>query len=132
MGYLSTDLWRLFQLVELTQVMRQTDKGFIEMLNKIPKGMVDESSDKLLRSKFVDRSNSNYPKYGLHVFAEKAPVSSNNMELLNELSNNEIEIHSIDTIKIPQCQIAAPQNQSQSKTGGLAQILKLKIGAKVM
>ena len=132
MGYLSTDLWRLFQLVELTQVMRQTDKGFIEMLNKIPKGMVDESSDKLLRSKFVDRSNSNYPKYGLHVFAEKAPVSSNNMELLNELSNNEIEIHSIDTIKIPQWQIVAPQNQSQSKTGGLAQILKLKIGAKVM
>ena len=111
MDYLSIDLWRLFKLVELTQVMRQTDKDFIEMLNKIRKGLVDESSEKMLRSRFVDRSNSNYPKYGLHVFAENAPVSSHNVELLNELSNNEIEIHSIDTIptncKIPQCQITA-------------------------
>ena len=75
----------------------------------------------MLRSKFVDRSNSNYLKYGLHVFAENAPVSSHNVELLNELSNNEIEIHSTDTIptncKIPQCQITAAHNQSQSKKG---------------
>ena len=130
--YLSIDLWRLFKFVELTQVMRQTDKDFIEMLNKIRKGLVDESSEKMLRSRFVDRSNSNYPKYGLNVFAENAPVSSHNVGLLNELSNNEIEIHSIDTIptncKILQCQITAAQNQSQSKTGGL----KLKISAKVM
>ena len=27
---------------------------------------------KMLRSRFVDRSNSNYLKYGLHVFAENA------------------------------------------------------------
>ena len=131
MGYLSTDLWRLFKLVELTQVMCQKDKDFIEMLNKIRKGLVDESSEKMLRSRFVDRSNSNYLKYGLHVFAENAPVSSHNVELLNELSDNEIEIHSIDTIptngKMPHCQITATQNQSLSKTGGLAKILKLKI-----
>ena len=111
MDYLSTDLWRLSKLVELTQVMRQTDKDFIGMLNKIQKGLVDESSEKMLRSRLVDRSNSNYPEYGLHVFVENAPVSSHNVELLNELSNNEIEIHSIDTIptncKIPQCQITA-------------------------
>ena len=61
----------------------------------------------MLRSIFVDRKNSNYAKYGLHVFAENAPISSHNVELLNELSNNKIEIHSIDAIptncKIPQC-----------------------------
>lgn len=45
MGYLSTDFWRIFKLVELTQVMRQTVKDFIEMLNKIWKGLVDESSE---------------------------------------------------------------------------------------
>ena len=105
--------------MELTQVMRQTDKDFIEMLNKIRKGLVDESSEKMLRSRFVDRSNSNYPKYGLHVFAENAPVSSHNVELLNELSNNEIETHSIHKIptncKIPQCQVTTAENQSHSK-----------------
>ena len=61
----------------------------------------------MLRSIFVDRKNSNYAKYGLHVFAENAPISPHNVELLNELSNNKIEIHSIDAIptncKIPQC-----------------------------
>ena len=63
--------------------MSQTDKDFIEMLNKIQKWLVDESSEKILGSRFVDRSNSNYPKYGLHVFSENAPVSSHNVELLN-------------------------------------------------
>ena len=117
--------------MELTQIMCHKDKDFIEMLNKIRKGLVDESSEKMLRSRFVDRSNSNYLKYGLHVFTENAPVSSHNVELLNELSDNETEIHSIDTIptnsKIPHCQITAIQNQSLSKTGGLAKILKLKM-----
>ena len=58
MDYLSAELWKLFKLVELTQAMRQTDTDFIEMLNKIRKGLVDESSEKMLRSRFVDRSNS--------------------------------------------------------------------------
>ena len=88
MGYLSTDIWRFFKLLEQTQVMHQTDKYFIETLNKIRKRLVDESSEKMLRSRFVDRSNSNFPKYGLHVFAENASVSSRNVGLLNELSNN--------------------------------------------
>ena len=37
-GHLSNDLWKLFKLVELTQVMCQTDKYFIEMPNKIQFG----------------------------------------------------------------------------------------------
>ena len=49
MGYLSNDFWRLFQLVDVTQVMRETEKDFIEMLNKIRKGLVDESSEKILK-----------------------------------------------------------------------------------
>ena len=110
--------------------MGRTDKDFNEILNKIRKGFVDESSEKWLRSRFADRSNSNYLKHGLYVFAESVPVSSHNMELLNELSNNKIEICFIDAIptkcKIPQCQITAAQNENQSRTGGLAKILKLK------
>ena len=58
------------------------------------------------------------------------------MELLNKLSNNEIETHSIDIIstncKIPQCKITAAQSQHKSKAGGVTKILKLKISAKVM
>ena len=70
-------------------------------------------------------------------YPENAPVSSQNVELLNKLSNNEIEIHPVDTIprncKIPQCQITAiAQSQSQSKTSGLAKIIELKISVKKM
>ena len=97
------------------------------MFNRIRTGLVNESSEKMLRLRF-------YLKYGLHVFAENASVPSQNVELLNKLSNNEIEIQSIDNIltnsAIPQCQISPAQNQNQSKTGDLH--LKLKIGAKVI
>ena len=70
-------------------------------------------------------------------YPENAPVSFHSVELLNEPSNNEIEIHSINTIqghhKIPQCQITAvAQSQIQSKTSGLAKIIKLKISVKKM
>ena len=123
MGCLLTDLWRLFKLVELTQVILQIVKDFTKVHNKVRKGLVDKSSEKLLRTRFVDKSNSNYTKSGLDVFAENAPLSSHNIELLNKLSNNEIEIFSINTIstncKIPRCQTTAAQNQSQSKTDGL-------------
>ena len=70
-------LWRLFKLVEPTQVMHQTDTYFTEMLSKIPKVLVHESSAVMLRSRLVDKSNSNYPKYGLQVFVkENASVIS--------------------------------------------------------
>ena len=70
---------------------------------------------KMLRSRFADRSNSSYLKYGLHVFAENAPVSSHNVELLNELSDNEIEIHSIDTIPTNGKIHIAKQQQHKTK-----------------
>ena len=77
---------------------------------------MDESSENMLRLRF-------YLKYGFHVFAENASVPSQNVELLTELSNNEIEIQSIDNIltnsAISPCQISPAQNQSQSKTGDL-------------
>ena len=128
-------LWRLFKLVELTQVMHQTDKYFIEMLSKILKVLVDESSAVMLRSRLVDKSNSNYPKYGLQVFVKKMHRSSHKVELLSKLSNNEIKIHLIDTIPT-NCKITMPitaaQNQRKSKTDGHAKILKLRASGKVM
>ena len=47
------------------------------MLSKNPKVLVHESSAVMLRSRLVDKSNSNYPKYGLQVFVkENASVIS--------------------------------------------------------
>ena len=102
------------------------------MFNKVSKELVDETSEKKLRSRFSNNSNSNYSKNELHIFAENGPISSLNMELLNEFSNNEIEIRYIDAIqtncKIPQFKITETQNQSQSETGDLANTIELKIG----
>ena len=69
--------------------LREIFQDFIEMFNKVLKELVDETSGKKLRSRFSNNSNSNYPKNELHVFAENGPISSLNMELLNEFSNNE-------------------------------------------
>ena len=71
-------------------LLHEIFQDFIEMFNKVLKELVDETSGKKLRSRFSNNSNSNYPKNELHVFAENGPISSLNMELLNEFSNNEI------------------------------------------
>ena len=46
MGYLLNDLWKLSKLLELIQVLHQTDKDLIEMLNKIEMGLVNGWSEK--------------------------------------------------------------------------------------
>ena len=109
--------------------LREIFQDFIEMFNKVSKELVDETSEKKLRSRFSNNSNSNYSKNELQ---ENGPISSLNMELLNEFSNNEIEIRYIDAIqtncKIPQFKITETQNQGQSETGDLANKIELKIG----
>ena len=78
-------------------------------------------------------NNPGYPKYGLHIFGENAPVSSHNTMLLNELSMEEIEMCAIDIIptsdKLPECLMTTATNRKQTQV-----VLQkhLKAGAKVM
>ena len=46
-------LWHLFKYVELTEVVRQNDKPFIDMRDKVWDGNVDDNVEQLLKARFV-------------------------------------------------------------------------------
>ena len=130
-------LWHLFKYAELTKVVRKNDKPFIDMLNKVRVDNVDDDVEQLLKARFVcDSDKSYYPKDVLHMYAENEPAIGRNEAVLNNLPGGLCTIeadHKIpDNFKYPLAMIPAAQNQKQTNTGGLAKLLKLKIGANVM
>ena len=134
---LSLNLWRKFEMVELTEVMRQRgDERLIELLNKVRIGIVDEIVEKDLLLRFIEKDSPSYPDQGLHIFAENSPVGKHNLERL-EMNNNQLVcVTAID--KIPkECNITENKLQEirgrkLSETGNLPFLLKLKVGASVM
>ena len=53
-GYVTLDLWEIFQFAELTEVMRQKgDNLLIHILNKIRVVNIDESVDAILKERFM-------------------------------------------------------------------------------
>ena len=136
-SYVADELWKIFRLVELTEVMRQKgDTSFIDLLNQIRVGHIDESSEMMIQSRYIDSEDSNYPRQALHIFAENALVSTHNDSMLNQLASLPIEIETID-IEPSNCgftesDIIAAQNRKPSDTCGLVKCLKLKLQAKVM
>ena len=46
---LGLHLWHLFQIAELTEVVRQNDKLFPNLLNKVQVGNIHDDVEKLLK-----------------------------------------------------------------------------------
>ena len=52
-SFFALDLWRKFQMVELTEIMRQRGYfEFISLLNKIKEGEIDDQVENTLKSRF--------------------------------------------------------------------------------
>ena len=133
---LSLQLWHLFKYAELTEVVRQKDSEFIKLLNNVRVGKIEEQDENLLKSRFICESDKNYPDNALHMYAENEPTILRNIAVLNNLPGEVYSIEAYDKVpndcSYPLHLIQAAQNQKQSNTGGLAKILQVKIGAKVM
>ena len=138
-SYFMKYLWELFKIVELDEVIRQKeDNFFIDVLSKIRvgdvksrAGDVKSNTVKVLKSRFVNLDDHNYPEHALHIFAENGPVSAHNLMMLNKLRSDLVAIHIIDSIPantgFTQCQVMAEQNRKQSESRGLTRLLTLKL-----
>ena len=128
------DLWRKFRLAELDQIMRQDDEIFVNMLNKIRVGEIDQNVEDVIKLRFTDKNDPCYPGNILHIFAENAPVKRQNDNQLKHIPGQLIAITAKDEVpknsKISD--IREAQNQKQCETGGLASLLELKVNARVM
>ena len=134
-GFIALDLWRKFQMVELTEVMRQRgDFEFISLLNKIREGEIDDHVENTLKSPFLKEKS--FPQLVGSMFAENKPVKEHNETQLNTLDTQLILVDATDEIPkdivLSQSQIDAIKQRKMSETGNLESQLKLKIGAQVM
>ena len=128
-------LWTLFKMAELTQTVRQKgDDTFIKILNHVRTAEVDESDERTLQSRFISKDDSNYPWDALHIFAENAPAESHNFIMLQKNDNPIFVIKARDEIP-PDISLSQAEKACQrqpTQTAGLSQILRVKVGARVM
>ena len=78
-------LWHLIKYAELTEVVRQNNKLFIDLLNKVLVGNNDDDVEHLLKARFIHESNENYPNDVLHMYAENELAMKRNKAVLNDL-----------------------------------------------
>ena len=73
---LGLQLWHSFKYPELTQLVRQIDKLFIDLLNKVWVGNIDDEVENSLKPRFMRESEENCPKDALHMDVENEPAVS--------------------------------------------------------
>ena len=63
--FLALDLWKKFQMVELTEIMSQRgDHDFIRVLNKIREGNISEEVEHTLEARVLETKS--YPEHAMH------------------------------------------------------------------
>ena len=68
--FIALDLWRKFQMVELTEIIRQGGNfEFIILSNKIREGDIDGHVENTLKSCFLEEKS--FLQHVVHMFAEK-------------------------------------------------------------
>ena len=102
-GYnsLATNTWQqYFQMFELSQIMRQKDKEFAEMLNRIREGKHNQNDIDILKERILklDPVHADYPITATHLFSTNMAVNQHNLEIINKSLNQKVNIKAIDIV----------------------------------
>ncbi|XP_066912801.1 uncharacterized protein [Clytia hemisphaerica] len=129
------ELWRSFQMAELTEVMRQRDDiDFVDLLNQVRLGELDEEKEELLKSRFITKDSPDYPANITHIYAENKPVDLYNLQMLEKLPTEKHLISAQDEVpkNLTRSDLNFIENAKARDTGGLARIIEMKVGARVL
>ena len=120
-------IWKfcINEIIELKTTMRQKDELFINILNKVRIGKIDEECRQILKSREIEY-NSDYGIIPTMLYATNAKVDEFNLEYYNKLENQEYEYDIIYTWFKP-CNKEAITNNLR-----FYQKLNLKVGTQVM
>ena len=134
---LGPNLWDKFLFHELTQVMRQKDMEFSDMLNlvRVCKPEENSSVDLMLKARELKlkEDDLDYPNGVLHVYARNEHCNVRNEKMLNRLDAPLYSVKaedSVQDIKVDMSQVDLSLLPT-SKTGNLPLMLLLKVGARV-
>ena len=130
-------LWDKFLFHELTQVMRQKDMAFADMLNIVRVSTVQENIqvDRMLKGRElgIDENDPAYPNDVLHVYANNENCNIRNEKMLNRLDGPVYIVKaedSLQSVKVKMSQVDLSR-LATNKTGNLTHTLLLKVGARV-
>ena len=110
---LDLQLMHLFKHAEITEVIRQ-NYLFVDLLNTIRVGNIDDDVEKLLKARLIHKSDENFPKDPVQMYAENEPAMERSDTVLNDLPGELYTIHGDDKIpdnfKYPLVTIQTVQN----------------------
>ena len=127
--------WKVFKMVELTQIMRQkNDQLFIQLLNRVRTATQTEDDMNIINSRCITPDDPNYPSDALHIWAENAPVDGHNRNKLEELPGSLYILRAKDQYptNVRKQDIDRVLARGRSETGGLDYEIHIKEGARVM
>ena len=135
--YGSGSLWvDEFQMIELTEVMRQRgDSPFSELLCRVRTNSCTSDDIDTLKSRIIQSDAGSYPTQALHVYRLNVDVDSRNALMLDNLApqSEQYTIKARDARAGQTTHISLSAiSDKRSETGGLHGIVKLAIGARVM
>ncbi|XP_070191701.1 uncharacterized protein [Littorina saxatilis] len=130
-------VWQeLFQMFELTQVMRQKDdKTFAEALNRIREGSHTKEDASLIKSRVV---KSSIPDNMLHLFTSRRLVTEQNTRSLALLQSTEILLEAKDSVMgdisvaLKTELLHKARDMTVQQTQSLTSHLTLKVGGRFM
>ena len=132
-------LWSLFELFELTEIMRQKDdKIFAIALGNIAKGMMTGEDINLLKSRIVSNENLEIMGDAIRVFRSNAEVDAYNRKVLASLNTEGATANAYDFCvsdglgSIREKVLNNVKNLKTTETYGLPLQIDLKVGAKYM
>ncbi|CAF1932096.1 unnamed protein product [Rotaria magnacalcarata] len=132
-------LWSLFELFELTEIMRQKDdKSFAIALSNIGKGTMTLEDINLLKSQIVSTENLEIIEDAIRIFRSNAEVDAYNTKVLASLSTEGTTANAYDfcvgdgLASIKEKVLSNVKNLKTTETYGLPLKIDLKVGAKYM